>query len=45
MKFSLIPPAIDQVFVADLELSRLSHIKVAFVIGLNDGVMPAKTGR
>ena len=42
MKFSLIPPAIDQVFVASLELSRLSHIKVAFVIGLNDGVIPAK---
>ncbi|MCM3110483.1 helicase-exonuclease AddAB subunit AddB [Lederbergia lenta] len=42
MKFSLIPPAIDQVFVADLELSRLSHIKASFVIGLNDGVIPAK---
>ena len=43
MKFSLIPPAIDQVFVADLELSRLSHVKAAFVIGVNDGVMPAKS--
>lgn len=44
MNFSLIPPAIDQVFVADLELSRLSHIKASFVVGLNDGVMPAKQG-
>ena len=42
MKFSLIPPAIDQVSIADLELSRLSNIKVAFVVGLNDGVLPAK---
>lgn len=42
LKFSLIPPAIDQVSVANLELSRLSNVKVAFVIGLNDGVIPAK---
>ncbi|MBW8350383.1 helicase-exonuclease AddAB subunit AddB [Bacillus sp. IITD106] len=41
-KFSLIPPAIDQVFVANLELSRLSNVKASFVIGLNDGVLPAK---
>lgn len=41
-QFSLIPPAIDQVFIADIELSRVSNIKAAFVIGLNDGVMPAK---
>ncbi len=42
MKFSLVPPAMDQVLVANLELSRLSDIKVAFVIGLNDGIMPAR---
>ncbi|HEY4552362.1 MAG TPA: helicase-exonuclease AddAB subunit AddB [Bacillaceae bacterium] len=42
MKFRLIPPAIDQVFVANLELSRLSDIKAVFVLGLNDGVIPAK---
>ncbi|MBS4210669.1 helicase-exonuclease AddAB subunit AddB [Bacillus sp. FJAT-50079] len=44
MKFSIIPPAMDQVFVADLELSRLSHMKATFVVGLNDGVIPAKLG-
>jgi len=42
MKFTLVPPAIDQIIIADLELSRLSDIKVAFVIGLNDGVLPKK---
>lgn len=42
MNFSLIPPAIDQVFVANLEQSRLSHVKVSFIAGLNDGVLPAK---
>jgi ATP-dependent helicase/nuclease subunit B len=42
MRFSLVPPAVDQILVANLELSRLSDIKVAFVIGLNDGVMPTR---
>ncbi|WP_449622105.1 helicase-exonuclease AddAB subunit AddB [Robertmurraya sp. Marseille-Q9965] len=42
LRFALVPPAVDQVLVADLELSRLADIKVAFVIGLNDGVLPAK---
>ncbi|UQD51363.1 helicase-exonuclease AddAB subunit AddB [Bacillus methanolicus] len=44
LRFSLVPPAIDQVLVADLERSRLSDIKAAFVIGLNEGVFPAKMG-
>lgn len=42
LHFALVPPAIDQVLVADLEKSRLSDIKIAFIIGLNDGVLPAK---
>jgi ATP-dependent helicase/nuclease subunit B len=41
-KFSLIPPAIDQVLIADIEKTRLADIKVAFVIGVNEGVLPAK---
>ncbi|MCU9612479.1 helicase-exonuclease AddAB subunit AddB [Caldibacillus lycopersici] len=42
LHFSLVPPAMDQVLIADLELSRLSDIKIVFVIGVNDGVMPKK---
>lgn len=42
MNFAQVPPAIDQVLVANLDLSRLSDIKVAFVLGLNDGVLPMK---
>ena len=42
LKFSLIPPAIDQVLVADLEKTRLADVKAAFVIGVNEGVLPAK---
>lgn len=42
MKFSQVPPAMDQVLVANLDLSRVSDIKAAFVIGLNEGVLPMK---
>lgn len=40
-ELSLIPPALDQIVVADLERSRLPHIKALFVIGINDGIIPA----
>ncbi|MGZ4159239.1 MAG: helicase-exonuclease AddAB subunit AddB, partial [Neobacillus sp.] len=42
LHFSLIPPALDQVLIGDLEKSRLLDIKVCFVIGVNEGVLPAK---
>ncbi|WP_053365518.1 helicase-exonuclease AddAB subunit AddB [Bacillus sp. FJAT-27245] len=42
LEFSLVPPAIDQVMVANLDKSRLAEIKVVFVLGLNEGVLPAK---
>ncbi len=42
MKFSQVPPAIDQVLVANLDLSRVNDVKIAFVMGLNEGVLPMK---
>ena len=42
MHFSLIPPALDQVLIGDLEKSRLTEIKVVFIMGVNEGVLPAK---
>lgn len=42
LRFSLVPPAIDQILAGDLEKSRLSDVKVTFIIGLNEGVLPAK---
>lgn len=42
LHFSLIPPALDQILIGDLEKSRLNEIKVVFVIGVNEGVLPAK---
>lgn len=43
LHFSLVPQAMDQVLVANLDLSRLDDVKAVFVIGLNDGVLPGKT--
>ncbi|MBD3110283.1 helicase-exonuclease AddAB subunit AddB [Bacillus sp. AGMB 02131] len=42
LQFSQVPPALDQVIVANLDLSRQNDVKIAFVIGLNEGVLPMK---
>ncbi|MEH7073666.1 helicase-exonuclease AddAB subunit AddB [Neobacillus drentensis] len=42
LHFSLIPPALDQVLIGDLEKSRLNEIKVVFVVGVSEGIFPAK---
>lgn len=36
-----IPQTIDQVIVGDIDRSRTHKVKVAFIIGLNDGVFPS----
>ncbi len=38
LEFSRIPPTLDEVMVATVDLARLSNIKVAFVLGINDGI-------
>ncbi|TEB17302.1 ATP-dependent helicase/deoxyribonuclease subunit B [Pelotomaculum sp. FP] len=42
MRLGLIPPALDQVMVGSLERSRSPGVKVAFVMGVSDGVLPAR---
>ncbi|KKB36786.1 helicase-exonuclease AddAB subunit AddB [Bacillus thermotolerans] len=42
MQFAIVPPAADQVTVANLELSRLSEMEAIFLVGANDGILPAK---
>ncbi|MCR6096303.1 helicase-exonuclease AddAB subunit AddB [Salipaludibacillus agaradhaerens] len=42
MEFTIIPPAFDQVMIANMETSRLNDIDCAFIVGANDGVIPAK---
>ncbi len=40
-KVGVIPPGIDQVQVGDIRRSRLSHVRVLFFLGLNDGWVPS----
>ncbi len=42
MSFALVPPAIDQVLIANFDRSRLLHIQYAFVIGVNERIIPKK---
>jgi len=37
----LIPPSLDEVFVADLQRSRTPSVKTCFVLGANERVFPA----
>jgi ATP-dependent helicase/nuclease subunit B len=37
----VIPPALDQVLIGDLDRSRNPDVKLALVLGLNEGVFPA----
>lgn len=45
IKVGLIPAVVDRVVVGDLTRTRLSHIKVLFFAGVNDGLVPSVTGR
>lgn len=44
MKIAMTPPALDGVFISDVENSRMPEVKCSFVIGLNEGLFPAKSG-
>jgi len=42
LTLSLTPPGLDEVFISSLERSRNPALKVAFVIGVNEGALPRK---
>lgn len=42
MKFALVPPALDQLMIGSLDRSRHRHVKATFILGVNDGVIPAR---
>lgn len=42
LEFTRIPPSLDQVTVTTIELASMMDIDVAFVIGVNDGVLPQR---
>ncbi len=39
-KVGILPPGYDRVLFGDMERTRLDSIKVLFVVGVNDGVIP-----
>lgn len=43
IRLGLIPPGLDQVVVGSLERSRSPEVKAAFVPGVNEGSLPART--
>lgn len=42
MRFSLVPPALDQVLVGSLDRTRSVDADSVLILGANDGVLPAK---
>ncbi|MDK2821426.1 MAG: ATP-dependent helicase/nuclease subunit [Clostridia bacterium] len=42
LKLRLIPPAMDQVIVGTLDRSRQPELQAAFVLGIGEGVFPAR---
>lgn len=42
LKMALVPPALDQVLVGNMDRTRTGDVKYAFLLGVNDGVLPAQ---
>lgn len=43
-RVGLIPPCVDQIVVGDIDRTRLSHVKILFLLGANDGIIPHLSG-
>lgn len=44
IKVGVVPPTLDRVVVGDIERTRLNNVKVLFLIGANDGMIPKASG-
>ncbi len=42
-EMGIVPPTADSIIVGDIERSRLPEIKVLFVLGVNEGILPSPT--
>jgi ATP-dependent helicase/nuclease subunit B len=42
LRLGLIPPGLDQVFVGTLDRSRNPRVRANFLLGINDGILPAR---
>ena len=45
IRIGSIPPCIDRVTMGDLERTRLTGVKAVFLVGFNEGIIPAAEGR
>jgi len=43
VKLGVIPSTLDQVVIGDIERTRLHHVKVVFLAGVNEGILPKNT--
>ena len=41
IRIGTIPPCIDRVTMGDLERTRLNHVRAVFLVGFNEGIIPA----
>lgn len=41
LKLSLVPPSLDQVLIGSTDRTRTSHVGHVFLLGINEGIMPA----
>lgn len=44
IQLGIIPSTLDQVVIGDMERTRLHHIRVLFVAGCNEGLIPGNAG-
>lgn len=42
MKLGLVPPSMDQVLIGSMDRTRSSGIRYAYLLGLNEGIVPAQ---
>ncbi|MGV2686110.1 helicase-exonuclease AddAB subunit AddB, partial [Clostridium perfringens] len=42
MKMALVPPSLDQVLIGSMDRTRTGGVKYVFLLGINDGVLPAQ---
>ncbi|MCL1631072.1 helicase-exonuclease AddAB subunit AddB [Sporolactobacillus sp. CPB3-1] len=42
LEFAMVPPALDQVLIGSLDRIRSTEIRHVFLLGVNEGVLPAK---
>ncbi|MBO2943270.1 helicase-exonuclease AddAB subunit AddB [Paenibacillus sp. F411] len=42
LELALVPPALDQVLVGTMDRTRTGDVKYVFLLGVNDGVIPAQ---